>query len=435
MNELVLPVPETLSASYMVPVPLPMDATEVRRRARRAVEALLPEPLRMMTVNWIAEGVVSIDVQPQERHDLAPASDSPACGTPEQEEFISTARAIVQFSASNRATFLAMHEWKARGPAAALATDLGAPVFDLQAGRVLSAEDALAALPDTQLAGATDDQVNIRLGFDPWVRLDDYLCQGRIWLITDGMCRFGLPELRVGGATPKVREELRMLLHGLAFRLWSALLKDAQATPRAAGLMSMPPFLQIAAEMDISRADLDRARGVPNRGGSCTTVRLRFDPAASEDAKNWLTVCPTSDWDLSWEDFIADTCHALFGFEKPRWHYMPEFGALLDSVGRARNTVSQARDRFLRGDFPANGQLMIRHRAASASDFAWAIVESWDNAERPIVRDVGRELTPGIRPGTSAPVDESAIADWAVWVDGKGVVEGGATEGLGHNLV
>jgi hypothetical protein len=44
-----------------------------------------------------------------------------------------------------------MQEWKARGPAAALAAELGAPVLDLQAPRVLTAEDALAALPDTTL--------------------------------------------------------------------------------------------------------------------------------------------------------------------------------------------------------------------------------------------------------------------------------------------
>jgi hypothetical protein len=26
---------------------------------------------------------------------------------------------------------------------------------------------------------------------------------------------------------------------------------------------------------------------------------------------------------MSWEDLIADTCHAMFGFEKPRWHRAP----------------------------------------------------------------------------------------------------------------
>ena len=42
-----------------------------------------------------------------------------------------------------------MQEWKARGPAAALALEFGAPVLDPQALQVLTAEDALVTLPDT----------------------------------------------------------------------------------------------------------------------------------------------------------------------------------------------------------------------------------------------------------------------------------------------
>jgi hypothetical protein len=56
---------------------------------------------------------------------------------------------------------------------------------------------------------------------------------------------------------------------------------------------------------------------------------------------------------MSWEDFVADTCHAMFGFEKPRWHYIPEFGALLDAMANATKTLPEARSRFLHGNLPA----------------------------------------------------------------------------------
>jgi len=49
MKELVLPVPETVSATYVVPVAAPMSAVEARRQASKAVEARLTGPLRTLT--------------------------------------------------------------------------------------------------------------------------------------------------------------------------------------------------------------------------------------------------------------------------------------------------------------------------------------------------------------------------------------------------
>jgi hypothetical protein len=31
-------------------------------------------------------------------------------------------------------------------------------------------------------------------------------------------------------------------------------------------------------------------------------------------------------------------------------------------------------------------------------------------------------------------IKASQIADWGIWVDGKGVIEGAGTEGVGHHL-
>ena len=89
------------------------------------------------------------------------------------------------------------------------------------------------------------------------MRVDDAKYLG----MTDGMRRFGLPELRMGPASPDLREELTTLLNGVAFRVWSDLIARAQDTPNAAG--NLPRFLRVPAEMDIHRRDLDRANGVP----------------------------------------------------------------------------------------------------------------------------------------------------------------------------
>ena len=309
-------------------------------------------------------------------------------------------------------------------------------MLDLQALQVLTAEDALAALPDTTLTipASISGDITIGLTFKSWVRVHDVGYQGMIAVMTDGMRRFGLPELRLGPASPELREELTTLRNGVAFRIWSDLIARAQDTPKATGLLHLPRFLRVPAEMDIHRRDLDRANGVPNRGGTFALIGLQFDPGQSEDSGGWLTVCPPACWDTSWEDFIADTCHGMFGFEKPRWHYIPEFGALVDALAKAAQTLPEARSRFLSGDLPPGGRLMVRYDAADAGELRWARVESWEDAGHAVIRDTGRELAPGVRPGPLVAIETRLIADWGIWVDGSGVVEGADTEGAGHHL-
>jgi len=220
----------------------------------------------------------------------------------------------------------------------------------------------------------------------------------------------------------------------VAFRIWSDLIARAQDTPKATGLLHLPRFLRVPAEMDIHRRDLDRASGVPNRGGMFAAIGLQFDPVKNEDSGGWLTVCPPACWDTSWEDFIADMCHGMFGFEKPRWHYIPEFGALMDALAKAAQTLPETRSRFLSGDLPPGGQLMVRYDAADADELRWARVESWEDAGHAVIRDIGRELAPGVRPGPPVTIETRCIADWGIWVDGSGVVEGAGTESVGHHL-
>jgi hypothetical protein len=93
-----------------------------------------------------------------------------------------------------------------------------------------------------------------------------------------------------------------------------------------------------------------------------------------------------------------------------------------------------ARSRFLRGDLPTGGRLMVRHETADTDELRWAKVESWEDAGHAVVRDIGRELTPGVRPGPSVTIETRQIADWGIWVDGRGVIEGAGSEGVGHHL-
>jgi hypothetical protein len=424
-DDLVLPVPETLSATYAVPTSLSAD--DVRRRAREAVQTRVPEQLRDTVAQWIEAGAVSVTVKsgpPLESLESLPQEFTGV--TPEQLEILAGSAEFAWFSSGYPASVIPVHEWMARGSAAAFAAEIGAPVFDLYASRVLTADAALATLPSAGTAP---------LRMADWVHICDVTLHDRLWLMTNGLYRFGLPEVRVGNVPPKLRQELVMTLTGLAAKLHATLIGAArESRDPQRGLLEMPAFVQIPAELDFHRADLDSAYGVPNRGGCLSTVGLTFDLASGDVPESFLTVGPPEGRYETWDDFLADLCHGLFAFEKPAWYYLPELGATLDGIGDARASLPTARDRFLRGELPADAQLMVRHRARHGGRFAWARVTSWKDPDQVTVADVGWELTPGVRLGPASVIEASAICDWAVWVDGKGVVEGGATEGRGPNL-
>jgi hypothetical protein len=101
----------------------------------------------------------------------------------------------------------------------------------------------------------------------------------------------------------------------------------------------------------------------------------------------------------------------MFGFEKPRWHNMPEFGALLDALDKARQTLPEARSQFLRGDLPPGGRLMVRYETADTDEFQWARVQSWEDSGHAVVRDIGRELASGVqRRGRPRPHNDTWVA-------------------------
>jgi hypothetical protein len=242
------------------------------------------------------------------------------------------------------------------------------------------------------------------------------------------MKHFGLPEIFVGGTERDLREELRDIALCVAFRIWSDFARPAEAAAGAHDMFATPRALRIPAEMEINRKHLDGARGVPNRGGTASVaVRLNLDEG--EHGQPVLAVAPPASWDMGWERFIGSVCHALFGFEKPPWHYLPELGVLLQAL----ESVPEARRRFRDAELPSGGRMLVRYEdpADAGAPLRWGRVESWDDEGAVAVRDIGTELSPAVRPGDPVPVEDERIMDWAVWVDGQGVVEGARTETSG----
>jgi hypothetical protein len=411
MRPLNVPVPATLTATYLVPMLTPVTAEEAQKQTVEAVDTRLTGIMRELTLHRIRQGAVTIGVAP----------------VPDEVPLPDGMHGLTEVMATGAASIMAMPEWYARAAAVALALSLGVPLLDVQGHQTIDPHGALAALPDMRLADPATDDLSIGFSLRPWVGVRAFTDQGRHWAVSRGMRRFGLPEFMVGGCERDLREELTGILAGITWCVWSDLFKRAQSVPKSRGLLSMPRSVQIPAEVRFHRKDIDAAQGVPNRGGSWAEIGLRYQPA--EDGNDWLAVCPTR-LDIKYgcdgmEDFIANLCHVLFGFEKPRWHYLPGFGVISEAV----RSVPEGRRRFTDGELPDDGQFMVRYLGAD-DEPRWGQVTSWQDDDVAIVRDIGPELAPMTRAADAVPIQARRIVDWAIWEDGKGVVEGATTEGV-----
>jgi hypothetical protein len=411
MRPLNVPVPATLTATYLVPMLTPATAEEARKQTVKAVDTRLTGIMRELTLHRIRQGAVTIGVAP------VPDGVPPPGGM----------HGLTEVVATGAASIMAMPEWYARAAAVALALSLGVPLLDVQSRQTIDPHGALAALPDMRLADPATDDLSIGFSLRPWVGVRAFTDQGRYWAVSRGMRRFGLPEFMVGGCERDLREELTGILAGITWCVWSDLFKRAQSVSKSRWLLSMPRSVQIPAEVRFHRKDIDAAQGVPNRGGSWAEVGLRYQPA--EDGNGWLAVCPTR-FDIKYgcdgmEDFIANLCHVLFGFEKPRWHYLPGFGVISEAV----RSVPEGRRRFTDGELPDDGQFMVRYLGADGEP-RWGQVTSWQDDDVAIVHDIGPELAPMTRAAHAVPIQVRRIVDWAIWEEGKGVVEGATTEGV-----
>jgi hypothetical protein len=230
-QQLRVPVPETVTASYLIPLKTVMTVTEARRQILKAVEGCVPDPLRTVILHGIRQGAVIVHVT---------AAPVPPDGTSsvfaEELTRLAGSPPFVQVTVTSPASVIAVQEWKARGSAAALAASLGVPLIDARALDVLTAQEALTSLPDAKFLSRPDTDVAVGLSLQPWVRLHGFADQEKCWATSNGMWRFGLPEFRMGGYRPDLRREVEQILLGVIFRAWTGLIEEAQATPRGGAL-------------------------------------------------------------------------------------------------------------------------------------------------------------------------------------------------------
>jgi len=340
------------------------------------------------------------------------------------QEYLGVARELVQAVTEAREFIVIrafgppgwppMHEWAGRACAAVLADQAGVPLVDTGTRRVLAAGAALRTLPAADGAG-------FRLA--DWMLVFQSTGSAGLWMTTKGLSRFGLPELQVRNVPPQLGDAWAQVLTGLASGLlgtWLNALRDRAG----------PAFASVPAVLEVREGDIARGYNARGREGPAVAVRLTFDPGPQDDEDSFLTVQPPDDYPASAGEFLAGVCAALFGPPAREIRYLAPSDEMEKAMRAAREGLPSVRARFLAGDLPRRARLMVKHEisVAGRAEYPWAYVTSWSDPARVLGNSAGdATLDPGIRAGRPIVVDAATIIDWAIWIDGRGIVEGGQT--------
>lgn len=450
-----IPVPESLSATYLVPVSAPLVVSSAQAVA--ALAGRLPEPVHDLVRQMLDGPLVTVDRHPVGQFPRLPPDLLAAFGaTDDQLTRLAAATDFMVVEASFRPGWPPAHEWAARTVAAALAQSAGVDLVDAFGLQVLDPATALRSLPD--------DEGRIRLV--EWVLVPYSSDDGGLWFTTKGLRRFGLLELQARQVPAELTRQWGAVMTGAARRLlrsWLDGLTDAEP----------PAFVEVPAQLAVSGQDVALAYGrtpEPEQTGS-GTLALELDPATDPDADSFLTLVPPAGFGGPPGRHYAAVCAAVLGTgaggpagpstgagqpsggaptdptepgaappgraaddsaDGPAGDraHGPAGAAMARAVETARTALPAIRERFLAGRLPSGTQLLVKYGLPGGAnrEFVWASVTSWASPGRILAASASDAASdPAVRVGQPVVVDTADVVDWAL-LEGDAVVEGGWTQ-------
>ncbi len=413
---LILPVPDGLTAAYLVPASL--GGAAARELILRTLSSHIVDPLAEVVAKLLQDGLVRVSDQPASGVPPLPAELQQYMGVePEAVRVVASAGAFVVVTATWRPGWPPLHEWAARACAAVLASEEKGVLVDTFVPQVLSPERCFPTLP------ANDSQFRL----DKWLLVFQSASSTGTWLTTKGLGRFGLPELQVMNVPPQYGEPWNSLMYGIARRVLIVWLDALRARGDAS-------FAEISAPVEVSESDVARAHAADPRGGGSARLRLVFDPAAEAGVDSFLTIHPPQDFPGSAGEYFAGVCAEVFGRVDHETRYVRAGSqGMEEAIATARSQLPAVRQRFLAGEIPLLARLMVKHRivatdGSKSSEYPWAYVTSWTDPAKVLGNSAGdAALDPRIRAGRPIVISAECVVDWAIWIDGEGIVEGGLT--------
>jgi hypothetical protein len=409
-----LEVPEIVQALYVVPAVDPPDDPATFLRALDVDR--WHGTLREMLAGLLAGSMVPIEVRPVADMTPLPLDLLGAMGATEaQLRRVETATHYVVAVLQSQSGWPPVHEWMARAVAVVVAERLGSDIVDVLNYHVLDIDSALRTLPD--------DRDRIRLA--DWVWIEHSADSTGYWCTTNGLRRFGLPELQTLGTPPHLVGAWGQTMTAIAHRLlgaWAERLADDRHVA----------FVELPALVEVSLVDVELAyrRQLGVEGGSAT-VRLALDPGATPAQHSFLTIHPPLSWAGSAGEYLSGVCAALFGARPGGIRHAGPSEMMDRAIATARAGLTGIRRRFEAGELDLHEKLLVKHSviADRGTEYLWAYVTSWRDPERVLATSAADALyDPKVRAGRPVVVSTESIIDWAVEHDELGIVEGGWTQ-------
>ncbi|SCL23164.1 hypothetical protein GA0074694_3571 [Micromonospora inyonensis] len=411
-----VPVPETLTATYLVPMRgLPRVSP---RTAVTALAGRLAEPAYGLARQMLASPLMSVDTRPIDEFPALPPDLLTAFGaTREQLGRLAEATHVVVVRAEYRPGWPPAHEWAARAVAAAVAETVDGDVVDVFGLQFLDPATALRSLPDA----------HGRVRLVDWVLVPYSSDADGLWFTTKGLRRFGLLELQTQGVPDHLTRAWGAVLTGVASRLlrtWTDGLAGEE----------VPAFVQLPVLTTVTGHDIAVAYGNPEQHGATAPVllRLELDPATDPEADSFLSLHPPAGQPGAPGRYFASACATLFSGIQPDVRYARRGDAMSKAVATARASLPDVRARYRAGALPAEAQLVVKYGLPGdeGPEFVWAAVTSWETPER-ISGTSASDATndPEVRIGTPVVVEATDVVDWAL-LGPTGVIEGGWTQAV-----
>lgn len=424
-DPLLLAVPEIVSSLYLVPWPAVADA-DVTDRLRAGLEAMAPSVGRDVALHALGTPILRVEVMPSRSSDLPLKLIELFGAAPDDLRRLAEARAVVVVEGLGQAGWPPLHEVSARTAALAIGRLHGAPILDTTATQLLAHDAVEASLP------AFGDPLILT----KWVLVPQSAGELGMWMTTKGLVRFGLPELEVPDVPPQMANAWTAILSGIARALIDRFAEVLDVARRDQDAPAA--FVELDRHLEVRLADIAHAYGDDDPSEDRRSV-VRLDPAprSDPDSDEFLSVGPPVTFERSRAEFYAEVGADIFGLEDHEVRYTSPTGELDHAMEVAISCLDVARARFLAGEFEHRTLLMVKWRLTSDSgvEFPWAFVTDWSDAAVLRANSASdADSDPLVRVGRPLVLDRSDVVDWAVWVDGDGVIEGGWTNAVLEGL-
>lgn len=411
-----VPVPESLSATYLVPMAgLPKVSP---KRAVAALTGRLAEPVHGLARQMLDSPLMTVNTRSIGDFPALPPDLLTAFGaTDAQLGRLAAASHLVVVQAEYRPGWPPAHEWAARAVAAAVAETVAGDVVDVFGLQFLDPATALRSLPDA----------HGRVRLVDWVLVPYSSDAEGLWFTTKGLRRFGLLELQTQGVPDHLTRAWGAVMTGAARRLL------CDWTDGLAG-EEVPAFVQLPVLATVTGHDIAVAYGNPEQHGATAPVllRLELDPATDPEADSFLSLRPPAGHPGPAGRYFATACATLFAGIQPDVRYARPGDAMSEAIATARAGLADIRERFLAGRLPTEAQLVVKYGLPGdeGPEFVWAGVTSWEAPERIVGASASDASSdPSVRIGAPVVVETAEVIDWAL-LDDTGVIEGGWTQAV-----